>query len=127
MNKYVVLNGKRYTTLAANWTPTFAKPMTVRQTLLGSTDVAYGPGVIEGWQGEIKAYAQAPSSEWGTITDLMTAIKTLGAVTFVDHLGTSCTVHVTGPGNQRSLHNMWNASSNCFYVPVQLTKHVEAV
>jgi hypothetical protein len=127
MNKYVVLNGKRYVTLAKQWTPTFAKPMLVRQTLLGETDATYGPGVQRGWAGEIKAPVEAPSAEWGTITDLMAAIGTLAAVPFVDHYGEACSVHLTGPGAMRSLHNMWDAASNAFYVQVLLTRHVEAV
>jgi hypothetical protein len=126
MNKYVVLNGKQYVTLAKTWTQTFVKPMVVRQTLLGETDATYGPNIVHGWSGEVKALVEVPSAEWGTISDLMAAIETMGVIPFVDHYGTACSVHLSGPGGMRSLTNMWDAASNAFYVPLLLTKHVEA-
>jgi hypothetical protein len=127
MNKYIVLNGKRYAALAKTWGETYSKPMTVRQTLLGETDATYGPGMVRGWTGDVKAYAQAPSSEWGTLSDLMDAIETRGVVSFTDHYGNTCNVHITGPGQMQSLHNMWDAASHAFYVPLVLTRHVEVL
>ena len=122
MNTYVVLNGKKYVTVAKTWIPTFQKPMTVRNTLLGEVSATYGPAVIKGWQGEIKAPVQVEDASFGTVQDLLAALDTLGPVSFTDHEGTTVDVHVTMTANRRSLVNVWDSASNCFYVPVAMTR-----
>ena len=122
MNEYITLNGKKYVTLAKTWIPTFQKPMTVRNTLLGEVSATYGPAVIKGWQGEIKAPASVSDASWGTVDDLLSALDTLGPVSFTDHMGVTVDVHVTMTANRRALVNVWDSASNCFYVPVAMTR-----
>ncbi len=54
MNDYIVLNGKKYKTPAKFWQPYVDKPATLRKTLLGETDVTFGPAVTEEWRGQIE-------------------------------------------------------------------------
>jgi hypothetical protein len=121
MNPYMSLNGKKYATLGRSWQETYNKPGTARVTLLGRTDVTYGPAVITGWDGEIKVPVQAATG-WGIITDFMTAVQTRAAMTFIDHYSNTYSVHLMGTFQRKSLMNMWDSNSNSFIIPVKLVK-----
>ena len=119
MNTYIELNGKKYTTLFKNWNPVINKPSTDRLTSLGAVDVTYGPAVTDEWIGTIEAPVAAEAG-WGTIDDLRTAFRTLGTVSFVDHMGNASQVHILGTMQQRSLTPKWDGPSNMWYADVRL-------
>lgn len=122
MNDYITLNGKRYKTPSTNWAPVYNKPSTVRYTLLGAADATYGPAMGYEWQGEIEVPYSA-TAPWGSLSDFQATLALMTSCSFIDHLGTSYTVHVVGPQfRQRSLMSMWDSNSNKFYIPVRLIK-----
>lgn len=122
MNSYITLDGKKYVTVAENWRPPVReKPMMVRYTLLGSLDVTYGPGAPIAWEGEIRADV-TPATGYGSPSDLITSLMKKEGITFIDHSGTSCTVHAVGPFPQRSLQNVWDGPENTIYTHARLVK-----
>jgi len=122
-NPYIVLDGKKYATVAKNWQPQTQKPQTARQTLNGDLDVTYGKKGIKAYSGEIVARV-AESGErlaagYGTSSDIETALDKMAGVAFTDHEGNSVTAHVAA-WRKRSLTPNWRGSSNKLYYEVKL-------
>jgi hypothetical protein len=118
-NAYITLDGKKYSTSAKNWQPLNPKPMTARQLANGDLDITYGAKCLRVWEGEILAYVTEARTGYGSSSDLGTSLAKLAGVTFVDHYGTSCTVHIQN-WKARSLTNVWDNGSNKFYFMVRL-------
>jgi hypothetical protein len=93
--------------------------MTVRRNLDGTLDVTYGPGIFVKWQGMIEASASPPSG-YGSIADLRSSLQERNSLNFVDHYGTSYTVHAVGPFQEESFSPKWDGTSNKIYVGVTL-------
>ncbi len=77
MNNYITLDGKKYMTPAKFWQPYVDKPATVRKTLMGATDVTFGPAVTEEWRGQI----EGPVTPEDDGTPQIETITLLGAIT----------------------------------------------
>jgi hypothetical protein len=122
MNNYISLDGLKYYTPNKYWSPVEDKPATIRQTLLGATDVTYGPAVFCEWRGQIEGPVTPKDGTWGSITTLRTTIAKMVAVAFVDHYGTGMNVHALGPFQERSLSPRWDSASNSIYVTVRIVK-----
>ena len=120
MNDYITLNGKQYKTMRG-WEPELVKPSTDRMTLAGDFDVTYGPGSTWEWNGEIKV-PNTGDATWGGLTDFQTLMALRTNMTFIDHAGTSHTVHALGRFSRRTLHTLWDATSNEYYFTVRLVK-----
>jgi hypothetical protein len=120
MNNYITLDGKKYKTPSKLWQPYGDKPATVKKTLLGATDITYGPAVFKEWRGQIEAPVTAEDASWGTIDDLRTTLAKLEHVTFADHYGAGYMAHVLGPFQERSLASKWDSPSNVIYVQVRI-------
>lgn len=122
MNKYIILDGKKYATNASNWKPVYSKPHTERRTLTGEIDITYGPSTLFAWEGEINAPVTPRDIGWGTIEDLRTTLLKKQAVAMTDHRGGVYDVHCLGDFADRSLINVWDSAVNVFYVNVRLVK-----
>jgi len=115
MNKYITLDSKKYSTSQDKWIPTIIKPGTVRLTLDASVDASYGPGVFYQWIGEIRADS-SPASGYGSPEDLKTTLAKRQGVSFIDHLGDTYNVHITGDFPQTHLIPQWDNSLTFFQV-----------
>lgn len=122
-NAYIQLDGKKYATVARNWSPQVQKPMTVRQLSNGDLDVTYGQKALKFYAGEIVAnVSETParlSAGWGTSSDIETSLEKMQGLAFVDHYGNSFTVHIGG-WKKRSLSPAWGGASNKLYYEVRL-------
>lgn len=119
MNNYIVLNGKKYKTLAADWTPVPIKPATSRYLLSGAVDVSYGPGVYREYRG-VLLVPQAPAEGWGGRADLEAAFEQRRGLDFTDHEENVRVVHLFGELPRQSISPRWDSPSNEFRVPVRL-------
>lgn len=118
-NKYITLDGKKYTTLQRSWSELPFVPMTSRVLLSGDLDATFGPSSLTEWSGEIVAKV-TPEAGYGSPTDLYATLKKTSAVNFTDHRGTNYTgVHVD-PQKMRSLLPDWEAASNEIYITVKI-------
>jgi hypothetical protein len=118
---YIELDGKRYLTPGKKWQPTLHKPTTVRQTLLGATDVTFGVGSTREWNGIIEAPASvADPATWGTITTLRAAIRKKTSLPFKDHYGASYTVAFFGNLVEESLSPVWDDPNNIIQITARL-------
>lgn len=121
MNSYIVLDGKRYTSVHQQWKPTNRRPMMVRTLLSGNLDITYAESFTTGWQGFIRV----PTSEtdpWGDIADLRLTIDKKASISYTDHYGNIYTVIVEGDVTEESITPMWDAASNRFMIPISLLK-----
>ncbi len=118
-NDYITLDGKKYATVAKSWQPSTPKPVTARQLANGDLDVTYGAKVLHVWEGEIIAKVTEGRAGYGSSSDVETSLNKLSGITFVDHYGTSYTVHCQ-QWKSRSQTNMWNDAGNKFYFMVRL-------
>ncbi len=89
MNDYIVLDGKKYKTPAKFWQPYVDKPATVRKTLLGDTDVTFGPAVTEEWRGQI----EGPVTVLYDLLQIETAAA-VGTVTIAGYVNVQITANV---------------------------------
>jgi hypothetical protein len=121
IRNYITLNGKKYMTSSRQWDPVIVKPSTVRYTVdpAGVTDITYGPASAQEWRGVLMVPV-SPATGWGSISDLVSVLATLGAVSFTDHYGASYSVHIIGEFPERSLTPAWDGASNEFRIPVRL-------
>jgi len=119
MNDYIQLNSKYYPTSAKAWEPSIQKPSTFRLLLNGNTDTTYGAANLAIWEGEIVVKQGESRTNYGTPSDLESALNTKGNITFVDHYGTSYNVAVQS-WRRRSLSPKWDGSTNRHHYIVQL-------
>lgn len=127
MNKYIQLqisgSWKRFATTAKDWIAVDNLPSTVRMTINGVADVTYAPASFKEWRGTVVIPNTPADSNYGSITDFANAILSKASMQFIDHYGVTYTVAIVGPEfGWRSLVNMWDASSNNFYVPVRIVR-----
>ncbi len=124
---YIILDSYRYKTIAKQWRPSTARPASPRLTLLGDLEATFGTGSFKKWQGLITAPhgdtapLPADGSQYGNIVSLRATLAKLITLSFTDHYGTPYTVVAQGPFEESALQNIWNASTNKYYVMVQLT------
>jgi hypothetical protein len=118
-NPYITLDGKKYATVAKGWQPSTPKPVTARQLANGNLDVTYGVKNLRTWEGEIIAHVSEDRTGYGTSSDIETSLAKLQGLTFIDHYGTTVTVHVI-VWKPRSMINDWASSTNKFYYTVRL-------
>jgi hypothetical protein len=116
--EYIQLDGKKYAT-TRNWQPSEPKPMTARQLANGNLDVTYGAKNLRTWEGEIIAHVTESRNGYGSASDAETSLRKLQGVTFVDHYGNSCTIHIQ-QWKPRSMLADWAAASNKIYYMVRL-------
>lgn len=119
MNNYITLGSKRYSTKANKWDPRLIKPSTIRAVHTGSMDATYGPVAFKVWEGDIKVRANETRTEYGTVTNLESSLATMGGITFIDHYGTSYTVHIQ-EYQRGSLTPVWDGASNVLFYNVRL-------
>jgi hypothetical protein len=119
---YITLDSLKYHTPAKAWEPVPNRPISVRRTLLGAADAAFGPISWREWQGDIRAPVTAEAAGWGTIANLRTSLAKRQALAFVDHYGNACNVVVMGPFPERSIMNVWDDPANSFFVTVALVE-----
>src|SRR5512133_1431823 len=101
MNNYITLNGKKYKTQSKNWFPITNTPSTLRLTLNGGVDVAFGPTSITEWQGTVEIEATPPAG-YGGYADFVTAAEARTTLTFQDHYAsTTYNVYLLGPQGLR--------------------------
>jgi hypothetical protein len=122
MNDYITLDGYKYATNAKKWDEVKSKPATERYTLSGVLDITYGAAFPQAWEGEINAPVTARAEGWGTFTTLSATLAKKSGVVFVDHYGSSYTIHCLGELRPRSLFHRWDSVANIFYVFVRLVK-----
>src|SRR5512138_4028894 len=122
-NSYIVLDGYRYKTLAKQWRPQTARPATPRLTLLGDLEATFGTGALAKWEGVISVpHGETPinpadGSLYGSIYTLRNTLRKSQVVSFTDHNGNLYNEAVlTGPFDEQTLINVWNSSSNKYYV-----------
>lgn len=127
-NAYIILDGYRYKTLAKQWRPMLNRPASPRLTLLGDMEATFGVGALQRWEGQISvphgesAPLPANGSLYGNIYTLRETIKKRQALAFTDHYGVVYAEAVmTGPFDETALLNVWNSTSNKYYVRVALT------
>ena len=118
MNNYIQLGQKKYMTLG-DWTPQSTVPSQVRLTWTGKLDVTWAPASITSYTGTV-IVRQSPETGFGSLSDFRLVYKATQAFTFVDHFGTSKTAVFTGVMPEKSLINMWDASTNEYHVPVNM-------
>jgi len=125
---YIILDGYRYKTLAKQWRPVINRPATPRLTLLGNMEATFGTEALMRWDGmiSVKHGDAAPGAADGTlegnIFTLRATIRKRQALAFTDHNGTLYGEAVlTGPFDEQSLVNVWNSSSNKYFVRVMIT------
>jgi len=127
-NSYVTLDGYRYKTLAKQWRPVLNRPAMPRLTLLGDMEATFGVGALQRWEGLFavphgeSAPGAADGTLYGNIYTLRQTIQKRQALAFTDHNGIVYSETVlTGPFDEQTLLNVWNSSSNKYYVRVVLT------
>ncbi len=125
---YIILDGYRYKTLAKGWTPQTLRPATPRLTLLGDMEATFGAGALSKWEGMISVshgetdITPADGTQYGSIYTLRRTLKKSQQVSFTDHNGITYSEAVlTGPFNEQTAINVWNSSSNKYYVSLQIT------
>jgi len=119
MNNHITLDDLNYHTPFKEWNYITRKIATVRYTLLGSTDATYAPPMIYTWIGKIEA-PSGSAPPWGGIYDLRWSLSKLTAITFVDHYGTTFSVHAMGEFPEDSMSPGWDGDENIFRVNVRL-------
>jgi hypothetical protein len=119
-NAYISLDGLKYTTLQRSWRPVPTKSSQDRLNLDGSRDVTYGPAAFTDYVGEIVAPVTPKDTGWGDYSDLMETIAKTEYVSFTDHYGSTCNVHVLGPFDMKPVHADWASASNIWYVTVRI-------
>lgn len=120
MNTYITLGTKRYKTVAKSWRPEILKPTAVKHSLDGELLATFGPTNVLRWSGAVIGPVTPENSQYGSIEDLRTLLKTRQVVTFVDHYGSSYGAVVLGPFVEQSLQNVWDAPGNKIYVGIQV-------
>jgi len=124
MNNYITLDGYKYSCPFGQWEPSRNKPSSVRMTLSGKTDVTYGPASEESWAGLIRVTANSDliTAGYGTRANFLTTYDKTTSVTFVDHEGNSCSVHVIGALSRKSTIPIWDSTNANFFYSVNLIK-----
>ena|SRR5271157_2549424 len=122
MNNYITLDGKKYKTPGAVWSPTVTRPTTIRYTLLGPVDATFGAANLCDWVGDIEGPITPTDGTWGSITDLRASLAKLMAINLIDHYGISYTIVCQGGYKETSFMNVWDDPSNHINISVRLTK-----
>jgi hypothetical protein len=115
---YITLDNKYYSTLR-NWQPLNPKLMTVRQLASGDMDITYAAKNLRVWEGDIIARVSENRAGYGISSDIETLLNSNAGIAFVDHYGTSVTVHVQSWKRKSALSD-WAASANRFLYNVKL-------
>ena len=118
MNNYITLDSYKYSTSQERWAPVIVKPGTVRFTIEGTVDATYASNVFYIWNGEIRAEAVAAGGYGSMDTLRATLIKRQG-VTFIDHYGSSHSVHIVGEMMESFLQPDW--ANSLGFVQVRIT------
>jgi hypothetical protein len=125
-NSFIVLDYLRYKTLAKAWKPSTMRPAVPRMNLQGSIESTFGVGYFQRWQGIMIAdygeeYVTKDTMHYGNIATLRESLLKTEPLYFLDHHTNLFTVIAQGPFEENCLVNVWNSSSNKYYVTVSLT------
>ena len=120
MNNYIVLDGKRYKTLADTWTPQSVAPSSAEIMLDGALSTTYGPVSVMRWSGDIIAPVTPDGAAYGSVADLRTSLLKREQLSFSDHYGTAYTVHAELRSGEKSMGPKWDSPSNEIYFDVAL-------
>jgi hypothetical protein len=121
---YILLDGKRYRSLARAWRPSVTNPRSGRIAMDGTHSATFASHSVAVFEGSLVAPLTAPSpnpENWGTLETLLASLTKPQLLSFTDHWGKVFMVLVQGRHDQNSLQNVWDAPGNKFYVPVVLT------
>jgi hypothetical protein len=117
MNNYITLDGKKYSCPYKQWEMQTEKPMSYRYTWGSGIETTYGAGVFKTWKGNMVARI-TPASGFGSVADIRITLAKTVSLTFIDHYGTTFTVHASYAGPERSFSPVWDGASNAIFFPV---------
>jgi len=118
MNEFITFDSFKYHTTQKTWRPAILPMANSRILANGELDITHGPTTVYIFQGEI-ATDVTPGTGYGTPANLRTSLEKKQAFTFIDHYGTTYTVHAIGPFPERALSPKWDSPSNTIYFTVQ--------
>jgi hypothetical protein len=118
MNAYITFDGLKYRTSHKTWKVAIQPMANSRILADGTLDVTHGPTTAYLFTGELMADV-TPDTGFGSVVQLRISLAKKQAFTFIDHYGSTYTIHAIGPFPERSLSPKWDSSSNIFYVTIQ--------